>query len=96
MNCIVENKHKKPLDTVNNVYYTYIDMKKWTPEEIKNLRDSLGLTQQALGDLVGVTRVYVNYLEKGVRSPSKTMCILLDCIKTKTRKESGKRGKRDL
>jgi len=67
VNCIVENKQKKILDNVNSVYYTKIDMKKWTPEEIRGLRDSLGLTQQAFGEVVGVTREYVNYLEKGVR-----------------------------
>ena len=61
------------------------------------------LTQQVFVELVGVTRVYVNYLEKGVRSPSKTLCILLNCMETKTKKESDvnvsrkrKASKRDL
>jgi len=83
VNCIVENIHKKILDNINSVYYIKIDMHEWTPEEIRNLRDTLGLTQQALGDLIGVTREYVNYLEKGVRTPSKTLCILLECIQHK-------------
>ena len=62
----------------------------WTPEKIKELRQSLNLSQQAFGALVGVTREYVNYLEKEVRKPSKTLCILLDCIsKKRERKRKG-------
>ena len=58
-------------------------MKKWTPKEIRSLRDSLGLTQQAFGDLVGVTWVYISNLEGGLRTPGRTLCILLDCIQKK-------------
>jgi len=94
VNCIVENKQKKILDNVNSVYYTKIDMKKWTPKEIRDLRDSLRLTQQAFGEVVGVTREYVNYLEKGVRAPSKTLCILLDCIQ-RNRQRKRKRKESD-
>jgi len=52
----------------------------WTPKRIKELRQSLKLSQQAFGRLVGVTREYVNYLEKGVRKPSKTLCILMGIL----------------
>lgn len=70
-------------------------MDRWTPGEIKAFRDSLRLTQKAFGDLIGVTRIYVNYLEQGVRKPSKTLCILLDCMKrNENKKESDKSGKR--
>lgn len=60
-----------------------IDMNVWTPEQIKQLRQSLRLTQKAFGEMIGTTREYVNFLEKGVRSPGKTLCILLNCIEKK-------------
>ncbi len=68
-------------------------MSVWTPEQIKEFRERLNLTQKAFGEKIGVTREYVNYLEKGVRSPSKTMCILLECMQTKMKKESDGSGK---
>lgn len=58
-------------------------MNKWTPTRIKELRQSLKLTQQAFGVMVGVTREYVNYLEKEVKTPGKTLQILLDYIEEK-------------
>jgi DNA-binding transcriptional regulator YiaG len=73
-------------------------MSTWTPDRIKALRTSLNMSQQAFGVMVGVTREYINKLESGVRTPGKTMCILLDCIensresddnvKTKDRKKN--------
>ena len=82
---------------MNIVHYNYIDMIRWTPNRIKELRQSLKLSQQAFGTLIGVTREYVNKLEKEVRTPGKTLCIFFDCMERKTkRKESGKNGKRDL
>lgn len=67
-----------------------VDMDTWSPEEIKKLRKRLSLTQEAFGLLVGVTRVYVNNLEKGVKKPSKTLRILLSCISNRaTRKRKG-------
>jgi DNA-binding transcriptional regulator YiaG len=77
-------------------------MKKWTASSIKNLRKVNRLSQKALSKFLGVTTNYVYLLEKGVRKPSKTLCLLLDCIgrelKTgsmKGGKENGK-GKRNL
>ncbi len=55
-------------------------MKEWTPDEIKELRVKLKLSQQAFSDLVGVTRRYVIFLEKGVKRPGKTLKILLSRI----------------
>jgi DNA-binding transcriptional regulator YiaG len=52
----------------------------WTPDKIKELRHLLKLSQQAFGALVGVTREYVNKMEKGVRTPSKTLQILMGYI----------------
>jgi DNA-binding XRE family transcriptional regulator len=62
-------------------------MREWTNEEIRDLRSRLGLSQTAFGELVGITRIAVYYLEKGVRTPSKTLAILMDWI---DRKEMGK------
>lgn len=72
-------------------------MKEWIPEEVRKFRAELQLTQTAFGNLLGVSRIHVYYLEKGVKRPSKTLMLLLDCIK----KEKGKvgeknRGKRHL
>jgi DNA-binding transcriptional regulator YiaG len=74
-------------------------MKEWTPEEIKRLRQAMGLTQKEFGGLLGVTRNFIYYLERGERKPSKTFKLLLECIEEKhlTGKESEKgHGKRNL
>jgi len=55
-------------------------MKAWTPEEIRTFRNLLGLTQVKFADMLGVTRVYVVFLERGDRQPGKTMKRLLDCL----------------
>jgi len=72
----------------------------WTPDKIKELRKSLELSQQDFGTFVGVSRDYVIKLEKGVRKPSKTLCILMGIcwmtrneLKTRMRKEGGEHGK---
>ena len=67
----------------------------WTKEEIAALRKTMGLTQKAFGDMVGVTSVYVAYLEAGTKSPSKTLSILFDCLKAKQERKAkgGRHGK---
>ena len=68
-------------------------MKIWKPEDIRQLRDQLGLTRAAFGELVGVTGNYIYIMERGEKKPSKTLCLLLDCIeekKTKTKRKGGK------
>ncbi len=37
---------------------------------IREARESLGLTQQQLADLCGVTSTYISQIERGKRSPS--------------------------
>ena len=69
-------------------------MNEWTPDKIKELRISMKLTQQVFAECVGVTRVYVNYLEKGVRTPNKTLCFLLDCMEMKKESDVNVRRKR--
>jgi len=77
-------------------------MSKWTPERIRKFRETLGLYQKELAKILGVTEVYVNYLENGKRKPSKTLEQLLDCLerenqslrdanKNKTEKQNKKR-----
>jgi DNA-binding transcriptional regulator YiaG len=62
-------------------------MSTWTPRKIKELRTLLDMSQQSFGVFIGVTREYINKIESGVRTPGKTMCILLDCIEKKTKGE---------
>ena len=73
-------------------------MRTWTKDEIIGLRKALRLSQTSFGDLIGVTRQYVYYLERGVRTPSKTLAILLECInqkETKKKKEVKEHGKKN-
>ena len=62
-------------------------MKDWKPKKIKAFRDKLKLSRQAFGELLGVSRVHIYYIEEGVKEPSKTLKHLLDCIKKE--KENG-------
>lgn len=73
----------------------------WSKEEIRNFRKEHGLTQQALGDLLGVSQNYIFILESGLKKPGKTLMLLLDCVrekliqKGKGVKKHGKREKRE-
>ena len=55
-------------------------MKNWKSEEIKELRERFKLSQQVLSDRLGVSRNYIYLLEKGVKTPSKTLQLLLNCV----------------
>jgi len=55
-------------------------MSEWMPDRIKNLRFEMGLSQEAFGKRLGVTRNFIYYLERGERKPSKTLQLLLDCV----------------
>jgi len=78
-------------------------MKNWTPEEINELRGKYNLSQPAFGNLLGVSGNYIYLLEKGVKKPSRTLKLLLDCVERQlSEKEKGKgekvhgKNKRDL
>ncbi len=76
-------------------------MKDWKPEHIKAFRKKLKLSQKAFGDLVGVSRMHIYYIERGERVISKTLGLLLDCIHKQFKenekgKEVKKHGKRYL
>ena len=68
-------------------------MREWTPEEIKNLRKRLKAPQWRFAELLGVTRVYVNYLEKGVKTPSMTLKLLLNYVERDLRNKKPRKGK---
>ncbi len=55
-------------------------MKLWNPEDIKELRTKNNLSQKALAELLGVSTNYVYLLEKKVKTPSKTLQLLLNCV----------------
>lgn len=61
-------------------------MNNWRPEQIEAFRKKLGLSQRVFGELLGVSRIHIYYLERGEREPSKTLMLLLDCIKNNQRK----------
>jgi DNA-binding transcriptional regulator YiaG len=62
-------------------------MRKWIPKDIKNLRKKYKLSQRALGELLGVSTIYIYLLEKGVKTPSKSFKLLLDCVEEKLKKK---------
>lgn len=67
-------------------------MKEWTKEQIQELRQRLNLYQREIAQRLGVTREYVVYLEKGVKTPSKTLKLLLDYIeREQNEKEKGEK-----
>ena len=69
-------------------------MKRWTPKQIKSLRVKHNISQAAMGTLLGVTTNYVYLLEKGVKTPSNTLKLLLDCVEEKLKKRRNNRKDR--
>ena len=65
-------------------------MKSWSPEEIKEFRKSLHLYQKDFAVLIGVSRQYVVYLEKGLKRPGKTLTILLSLLEQRENEEKGR------
>ena len=54
-------------------------------ENLKDMRLEKGMSQQELGDLIGVTKVSICGYENGTRTPSlDTFCILADIFETTT------------
>ncbi len=62
-------------------------MKEWAPEEIREFRNRLELTQAQFGELLGITRNAIYYLERGEREPSKTLRLLMSCIEQQQEKK---------
>jgi DNA-binding transcriptional regulator YiaG len=61
-------------------------MKGWKPQDILAFRSRLELSRQAFGELLGVSRIHIYYIEKGVKEPSKTLKLLLSYIEKEKRK----------
>lgn len=61
--------------------------RQWTPDEIRGFRKKLGLTQVQFAAVLGVTQVYISYMEGGVKGPGRTMRLFLDCLEEKQRLE---------
>ena len=54
-------------------------------KRIKDMRLEKGMSQQVLGDMIGVTKVSICGYENGTRTPSlETFCILADIFETTT------------
>ena len=51
-----------------------------TPADFRAARATLGLTQRALAERLHCTRLYVSYIETGRRTPSETLCALLETL----------------
>jgi DNA-binding XRE family transcriptional regulator len=61
-------------------------VKQWKPKEITRLKEKYNLSQRTLGNLLGVSRNYIYYLERGEKRPSMTLKLLLDCVEEKLKK----------
>jgi DNA-binding transcriptional regulator YiaG len=92
VNCIVENRQNISLDMLTQLTYIYIDMGEWSSDMIKRLRLKMGLTQAVFAESIGTTRTYVNLLEKGVKRPGKTLCILFDLLEEKENEKGKERS----
>ena len=68
-------------------------MKRWTPGDIKKLREKYKLSQKKLGELSGVSTNYIYLLEKGVRTSSKTLSLLLDYIEREFKEKEKRKRK---
>ena len=55
-------------------------MKQWTSKQVEALRKSHKLTRRALGEMLGVTVSAVYKWERGLKVPSKSLQLLLDCV----------------
>jgi DNA-binding transcriptional regulator YiaG len=64
-------------------------MKDWTAAEIRTLRKQLGMTQRDFAETLGVTQVYISYMEGGMKRPGKILKRLLDCMDRETKTKGG-------
>jgi len=54
----------------------------YPPKAVKKLRDELGMSQALFAELLGVSRIWVQGWERGVRHPSPLARRLMDAIRT--------------
>jgi DNA-binding transcriptional regulator YiaG len=62
-------------------------MKQWTPKQVEALRKAHKLTRRALGEMVGVTVSAIYKWERGLKVPSKSLKLLLDCVEEKLKRK---------
>jgi len=67
-------------------------MKIRTAQEIRNLRKRMGLSQAAFAERVGMTRIYIYFLERGERAASKTLNILLNYLEREIEEQKPDKG----
>lgn len=66
-------------------------------ERIKKLRLEKGMSQQELGDMIGITKVSICGYENGTRTPSlETFDILADILETSTDYLLGRTDKKNI
>jgi DNA-binding XRE family transcriptional regulator len=53
----------------------------WRPSQVRALRILAGLSQGALGDLIGVSRVRIAQLENNLTKPTRVLCKSLDMVR---------------
>jgi putative transcriptional regulator len=74
-------KDGRPLEqrfTVRTV--TLLEPHHYSPADVKRLRDQLGMSQAVFAEALGVSRIWVQGWERGVRHPSPLARRLLDTI----------------
>jgi DNA-binding transcriptional regulator YiaG len=54
---------------------------KYSPAAVRKLRDHLGMSQAVFAELLGVSRIWVQGWERGVRQPSALARRLMDTIR---------------
>lgn len=57
-----------------------------TPQEVKQIRTALGLSQQAFASLLGLSFVSVNKWENGGSAPTGLSAVLLELLKNAVRR----------
>ncbi len=64
------------------------------PQDLKRIRQQLGLTQQELADQLGVGRVTVTRWELGLRSISEPIARLVERVRAEARRNLRRKRKR--
>ena len=54
--------------------------KRWGAREILKFRKAHGMQQSELAERLGIGQSYISQLEAGDKVPSKTLCLLLNCL----------------
>ncbi|MGZ3771363.1 MAG: helix-turn-helix domain-containing protein [Bdellovibrio sp.] len=60
-----------------------------SPKRFREMRESLGLTQEELSKALGVAKLTISQYETGFRRPGKTVVILMTVLETLPAKKAG-------